>query len=225
MNMKAQVTLGLVAAVGFAAVASADVLWDQSNYDTAANALVDQEFDDFPTYSSYMVMDVVSTGWLVDSVSVYFTSDYGGGWGGVNQARLNVFAWTPGSLPGAGDDPTAGTVVPVSLAEQGDATWKITASGLNLDMPAGNYWIGLTPLTNFASQGQEFHRGAPIVGDDTAWRNPGGGFGYGGSWNYAYLIGPTWQGTYDGAILIEGVPAPGALALLGLAGLVSRRRR
>jgi uncharacterized protein (TIGR03382 family) len=224
MNMKAQVTIGLVAVVGFATAASAAVLWDQSNYDTAQNALVDQEFDDYPTYSSYMVMDVVSTDWVVDSISVFFTSDYSGGWGGVNQARLNVFDWVPGNLPLGGDDPTAGTVVPVTLTEQGDATWKITASGLDLAMPAGNYWVGLTPLTNFGSQGQEFHRPAPIVGDNTAWRNPGGSFGYGSDWNYVYVLG-YWQDEFDGSILIEGVPAPGALALLGLAGLVSRRRR
>ena len=225
--MKAQITLGLVAVVAFATAAPAAVLWDQSNYETAPNALVDEEFLDYPTYSSYMMMDVVaSTDWTVDSVSIYLTDGQNGVWQAINQARLNVFSWTPGSLPLASDDPAAGTLVSVTMTDLGD-TFKMTASGLNLDLSAGNYWIGLAPQATHATQGQEFHRAAPIIGDNAAWRNPGGAFGFGTGWNYAYIIDTLgqWEDTYEGAILIEGIPAPGALALLGLAGLVSRRRR
>jgi hypothetical protein len=214
--------LALVAVAAFTATATADVLWDQSNYNSGINAFVDQEFDDFPSYSSYMVMDVVSTGWTVQSVSAYFTLG-SGNWAGVTQARLNLFAKT-GSLPGAGDDPTAGSTVAVSLTNLGD-TWEITASGLNIDVPAGDYWIGLSPLTNFGAQGQEFHRAAPIIGEDTAWRNPGGGFALGTQWQTTAALGTDWIGVYDGAFKVEGIPAPGALALLGLAGLIGRRRR
>ncbi|MDY7108263.1 MAG: hypothetical protein SYC29_06460 [Planctomycetota bacterium] len=225
--MKAHVTLGLAAAVAFTTAASADVLWDQSNYSTDPNALVDQEFGDFPSFSSYMVTDVVSTGWTVESISVYFTSN-NGTWGQfLSQARLNVFDWVPGSLPTGADDPTGGSVVSVSAVEQGDATWKITADGLNLNLPAGDYWVGLTPIVDFATGGQEFHRPAPIVGENNAFRNPGGGFGFGPDWVRAYTVDGTgeWQDQWEASILIEGVPTPGALALLGLAGLVQRRRR
>jgi type II secretory pathway pseudopilin PulG len=214
--------LALVAVAAFTATATADVLWDQSNYNSGINAFVDQEFDDFPSYSSYMVMDVVSTGWTVQSVSVYFTLG-SGNWANVNQARLNYFAKT-GNLPVAADDPTAGATVGVSLTNLGD-TWEITASGLNVNLPAGEWWIGLTPLTNFASQGQEFHRAAPIMGVDTAWRNPGGGFALGTQWQTTAALGTDWVGVYDGAFKVLGIPAPGALALLGLAGLLGRRRR
>ncbi|MDY7108262.1 MAG: MYXO-CTERM sorting domain-containing protein [Planctomycetota bacterium] len=226
--MKAQVTLGLAAVVGLTTAATADVLWDQSNYSTDPNALVDQEFGDFPTYSSYMVTDVVAdTDWVIQSVSVYFTSN-NGNWGQfLSQARLNIFDWVPGTLPLAADDPTAGAVVSVGAVEQGDSTWKITASGLNVNLDAGNYWIGLTPIVNFADGGQEFHRPAPIINDNNAWRNPGGAFGYGTDWIYAHIVDGTgeWENQWEASILIEGVPAPGALALLGLAGLLGRRRR
>jgi hypothetical protein len=214
--------LALVAVAAFTATATADVLWDQSNYDANINAFVDQEFDDFASYSSYMVMDVVSTGWTIQSVSVYFTNNMGN-WANVNQARLNIFAKT-GNLPAAGDDPTAGSAVGVSLTNLGDA-WEITASGLSEVLAAGEYWIGLTPLTNFGAQGQEFHRAAPIINVDTAWRNPAGAFGLGTAWQTTAALGPDWIGLYDGAIKIQGIPAPGALALLGLAGLLGRRRR
>lgn len=225
--MKARITLGLVAVVAFATTASAAVLWDQSNYVVGPNSLVDEEFLDYPTYSSYMMMDVTaSTDWTVDSVSIFLTDGQNGVWQVINQARLNVFSWTPGSLPAAADDPSAGTLVSVTMTDLGD-TFKMTASGLDLDLAAGNYWIGLAPQATHAQVGQEFHRPAPIVADNAAWRNPGGAFGYGTGWNYAYAIDTSgeWQDTYEGAILIEGIPAPGALALLGLAGLVSRRRR
>jgi hypothetical protein len=214
--------LGLIAVAAFTATATADVLWDQSNVNTGINAFVDQEFDDFASFSSYMVMDVVSTGWTVQSVSVYFTNNMGN-WAGVTQARLNLFAKT-GTLPVAGDDPTAGATVGVSLTNLG-SSWEITASGLNVNVPIGDYWIGLTPLTNFGAQGQEFHQAAPIIGVDTAWRNPGGGFGLGTQWQTTAPLGTDWIGVYDAAFKVEGIPAPGALALLGLAGLIGRRRR
>ena len=64
---------------------------------------------------------------------------------------------------------------------------------------------------------------------DTAFRNPGGGFGIGGDWQNVAAIDGTglWVGGYDASILIEGtiVPAPGALALLGMGGLFCARRR
>ena len=214
--------LALVAVAAFTATATADVLWDQSNVNTGINAFVDQEFSDVPSYSAYMVMDVVSTGWTVQSVSAYFTNNMGN-WAGVTQARLNIFSKT-GTLPVAADDPTAGSTVGVSLTNLG-SSWEITASGLNVNVPIGDYWIGLTPLTNFGTQGQEFHQAAPIIGDDTAFRNPGGGFGLGTAWQTTAALGPDWIGVYDGAFKVEGIPAPGALALLGLAGLIGRRRR
>ena len=37
------------------------------------------------------------------------------------------------------------------------ANWTIVASGLTQNVAPGDYWIGLTPLTAFGSQGQNFH--------------------------------------------------------------------
>ena len=103
------------------------------------------------------------------------------------------------------------------------------SADVDLVVGPGTFWLGLTPYVDFTIYGQEFHQAAPIMGDNTAWRNPGGAFGYGTDWTYAYVVDTSgvWQDAFDAAILIEGtiVPAPGVLALLGLAGLARRRRR
>ncbi|MCL4209245.1 MAG: hypothetical protein HRU76_12925 [Phycisphaeraceae bacterium] len=215
--------LGFAAvAAAFAGVAQADVLWHQAP-NTGAAAYVDQEFSDFPTFSTYGVSDVTfGAAATITDVTVYFSVN--AGWPGViTQGRLNIFAKT-GSLPGGGDDPGTGTVVNVVVTNMG-THMTIKASGLNIGVGAGSYWIGLTPMTTFGTHGQAFNMQATgNVGDPTAFRNPGGGFGLGTAWGTNVLFGGPGS---DHAITIEGtaIPAPGALALLGAAGLVARRRR
>ncbi|UCD75481.1 MAG: hypothetical protein JSV91_00905 [Phycisphaerales bacterium] len=204
--------------------ASADVLWDQSNVDAAVNAIVDQEFGDFPDYSSYMVDDVTvgGPGWNITKITVYFTDNPA--WVGNHMGRLNIFD-NPGGFPA--EPGNSGEMVDVTIG-YGAYGLEVVAN-VDIDLAPGNYYIGLTPILDFGTYGQAFHQAAPIQGTNTLWQNPGGAFGYGTDWTYAYVLDSTfvWQDNYDMAILIEGtaVPAPGALALLGLAGLVGRRRR
>lgn len=211
-----------------AGLASADVLWDQSNYDVDVAAYVDQDFGDFPDYSSFLVVDVTTDpgGWNIASITGYFTGDATSPWMGITQARINIFERT-GALPdNVLDDPFSGTPAGVTVTDLGDGTLAITADGLDIDLAEGDYWIGFTPMADFGVYGQEFHRGAPIIGIDTAWRNPGGAFGVGGDWGTTGLIGTDWEGAYDAAILIEGtvIPEPASLLLLALGGLLIRRR-
>lgn len=205
-----------------------DVLYDASAYTNDYNANVDQEFADFPQYSTYMVDDVsFGAAVTIDSISTYFTNR-GPAWATLIDARVNIFAKT-GSLPGAGDDPTAGAGVTVTITDLGDGTWKMTATGLGINLAAGDYWIGMTPVAPFAVFGQEFHKytgPGSLIGDQPGIRNPGGAFGFGPDW---MTVNGALQGPTDAniAMLVEGtiVPAPGALALLGLAGLAGTRRR
>ena len=54
------------------------VLWDQSNFNEGINAFVDQEFSDFPTFSSYLVTDVtIAAGFVGTEVTTYFTVGFG----------------------------------------------------------------------------------------------------------------------------------------------------
>lgn len=232
MKLIGSTTLGVTAAAAMLSSSAAlgDVLYDQSAYTSdysTTHISVDQEFADFPTYSSYMADDVsFATGVTINVVSTYYTME--GNWGpGITQARLNIFAKT-GSLPGAGDDPTAGIVVDVTFTNLGDA-WQVTASGLGIDLAAGDYWFALTPMADFDPFGQAFHyftAPSTLVGDQIAFRNPSGGFGVGTEWQ---TIADAYGGPTDAnmALMVEGtvIPAPGALALLGLAGIAGRRRR
>lgn len=218
--------LTVALAAGVVASAFGDGVWDQSDYDLAANCYVDQEFPDFPAYSTYQVHDFTTHGlpWRIKAVSTYFTAGYGD-WSGIMEARLNLFPKT-GSLPRDGDDPTAGTVVGITKTLiDGGATWKITADSLYWDITGGDYWIGLTPIAELGTYGQEFHRVAQTqLLDFTSLRDPGGGFGFGSGWATYRALGYT-EG--DGALTVDYFlyPEPTTLLLWSLgAGLALRRR-
>jgi hypothetical protein len=51
---------------------------------------------------------------------------------------------------------------------------EITASGLDITLPAAPFLIGITPILNFAANGQEFFQDAGANGQTTFLNNPGG---------------------------------------------------
>ena len=202
------------------------ILWDQQP-DVAGAAFVDQNFGDFPDFATFLVSDVVFGGAVqIHSITTYFTKgaaktdlwpadDFG-------FATLNIFA---SPLTNA-DDPFTGTSVSVFYALTADG-FAVTASGLNINLGAGTYWVGLTPELDFLVKDQEFHwQALNPTGGPTMARNPGLGFGIGPDWVDAGLTFPKIpiEG-WDAAITIRGIPTPGALALLGVAGLAGMRRR
>lgn len=202
------------------------VLWDQSSYDASAAAGVDQEFGDFASYSSFLVNDISTGGaaWNVSKVTSYFTKGFGFWSGAITSGKLQVYSKS-GALPAAGDVPPE-YKVNISFADLGNA-WAVSAdtSGIaELQGISGDFWVGLTPTADFGVYGQEFHMQATSdVGNNTAFRNPGGAFGLGTGWTDWSVLGAAG----DAAVLLEGtvVPAPGAMALLGLGGLAAARRR
>lgn len=204
-------------------MASAYVFWDQPP-DPNANAYIDQEFSDFPTYSSYQVHDIVvappgwGSWWGLRITTWYVNGPTPGDWSTVTHGRFNLFPKT-GSLPGAGYDPSSGTVVPVTITNPISGVCELQTT-IDLFLAPGEYWIGVTPMTTFLVHGQKFHcQTTNIVGAQSSLRNPGGSFGYGTEW-----FPTAWFGaTADSAIRIDFVAEPTSLLLLGLMALLRRR--
>ena len=210
----------LAVALGSAASAG-EILWDQPPIPDKP-AFKDQNYGDFPDFAIFLVADVVfDTGVKISSITTYFTNG-NGAWpqNASGFATLNIFL---APLSNADHHPQLGQSVAVDFVTTANGI-EVTASGLNINLDAGTYWVGLTPELDFLVWGQEFHQRAASMGAATQARNPGGGFGLGTDW---FDAGMTFNGIpdWDGAIRIEGIPAPGAMALLGLAGFFGGRRR
>lgn len=210
--------------------AMAVVLWDQPP-DPDNDAFVDQDFPDFPDFSTYLVNDVVfGSSVNIDSVTTYFTNSNSLWPTGTDSASavLNIF---DGDALNAGDDPTSGgdfglASVLVDIIATADGL-EMTVDGLSISLGAGSYWFGLTPILDFATFGQEFHQSAiSLLGAPTQGRDPGGGFGVGTDW---FDAGQTFGGiSWDMALTINGtVPEPStfALLMLGLVGMGFARGR
>ncbi len=201
--MKKAFGFAVAATMVIGGAASADVLYhNPPGYGTAK----DQEYPDFPTYSTYMVADVniPDPGFTLTQVASYLGIN--GAWGGVTTARLNLFPKV-GNLPdNITDDPSASMVVTVSYDV---GTGIFSTVGLNLDVAAGDYWIGLTGIAGFAEFGNNAHKqGANANGDPDAARNPGGSFNFPADTDWFSIQSFVNWGWHDMALTVEGDPIP-----------------
>ncbi len=187
-------------AIMFAQVATSDTLWEQSDFDPWG-AGFPHSVSGGPPFGStvYGVSDVsVECGWLVETITTYYSAmDFG--WGeAIYEGNLHVWEKT-GPLPVNGvHDPAASPVVPVTAVLNGDH-WVVTATGLNLDLPPGEYWIGITPSAPAGMWGPEIHLiSFTQIGDATASYDLHG----------TYLPAMEWGNLHpgmDATIKIEGV--------------------
>ncbi len=220
--------LGAVATIAVTGLASADVIMDQigtmDGANTAGGTLhATQEFIDYGAYS-IVAMDDFS---ISEDMNLTSASMVLGGWNGypgdpglVQGYTISIF-----SSVGAAAGNLYGDVVAVwSDPVAADTAWLGGGHLMTFDLggaflAAGDYWLGITPLNHFAAGGGQTGVYTSDIGDGSGHQaNPGGGFGMPGNWqargeNYAYSL--------EGS----AIPAPAALALLGLAGFAGRRRR
>jgi len=245
--------LALLSVGVLSTAATADVLWDNlyitdnMAYSTGNGACIGginalgsnsdlQMADDFvvPGAVPYMLTDM--------------TADFVGFLNGYNYDVLIEVFEVDGSHPA--EVPMYSAIFGVDITDFTDGIFGLYGKRKHADMSAagwtlnpGTYFISMQPLTYFGD-GDWYYQIAAGDGNPTGYdrqlRDPGldpdfnhgGELGFGpfqGGYGYADFVDANliYGNASDMVFKVEGVavPAPGALALLGLAGLVGRRRR
>ncbi|MEW5764411.1 MAG: hypothetical protein ACOYXN_07695, partial [Acidobacteriota bacterium] len=192
------------------------VLWDQPVSSVNTGVYVDQDFIDFPTYSSYLADDFTNAGpWSITSIFVA-----GGGWNGfsslANATALNWAIYADGGGVPDGD-PSGGGNAPVwslsllpsdpQVALTINPTYGILSDTLltlsaPVALPPGTYWLVFYPTLAFEGGGQFGRFPSDTANGATAqFINPGGAFGYGTAWQNWNILGAAQT---DLAFRIEG---------------------
>ena len=182
--------------------AQAVTLWDQSTIVPAGPGIPASYSSGFGGFISYAVDDVTvpAPGWVVTKITQWYSA-FDPNWvGGVTQGYVNVYPKS-GPLPLATDLPSA-VLVPMSCvndAAQSAAVGQpvIAAfANVNINLPAGQYWIGIAPRRSPSPLGVNRMWPSATVGDPVA----------------LHLNGAAWAqavGNWDGAFRVEGeVPVP-----------------
>ena len=191
------------------------VLWDQPLSAVNQNAIADQDFSDFPAYSSYVADDFVNAvPWTINLI--YVPAD---GWNGfttlLNATALNWGIWPDAGGVPAGDPsiggqvwgltlpPTDPQVVISNSTPGGYAAVTTLTLTTPISLPAGHWWLMFWPTMAFSPFGQ-FGRQASdtLNGYGTQWINPGGGFAMGTTWQTWANLDPTLP--QDAAFRLEG---------------------
>ena len=180
-----------------------DLLWDQPLSTVNTDAIVDQDFPDEPSFSSFLADDFVAgTPWVVDGF--YIPGD---GWNGfstlLNATQLTFMIYEDdmgvpaGDPSGRGDLPFWALSIPPT-----DSQLTITSgfsgmpSNVQLDLdsavllPAGHYWFIFYSTMFYSSYGQYGRQPSDTTSGYTAQIvNPGNGFGFGTEWQSWDVIG------------------------------------
>jgi hypothetical protein len=188
------------------------VLINQQN--NGSSNRISQEFGDFANFSSYS-FDDITFGSAVNLTSLRAYGTENGS--GVNSAVVYVILDNPS---------VSGTILASGFGSQVGSDLSFDLTGVSLG--AGTYWLTAFVVRDLLTGGQWFwnQTGDPISGSEAWIQNPGGGFGVGTAAVPGSTAGIGFSAA-DMAFTIEGeiIPAPSALALLGLGGLVAGRRR
>jgi hypothetical protein len=201
-----------LSALGMTAASLADIIVDQpSNFE---GGVASQVFGEpYPDYACSALDDfTITDAYNLTALTVYGENSSTGS-GDYNLDVVVRFL--------AGPDLGSSTVASASGVQVG-GNLLFDLTGITLG--AGTYWISAQVVRPLEPGGQWFWSPSNTMnGAQALWQNPGGAFGLGSDPISIQVLGPQ---RHDMAFTLEGtiVPAPGALALLGVAALVGRRR-
>lgn len=190
--------------LSLASAAGAMVLWDQSNWNLVGEGSLNMYATSCSPITGntkqHTACDVhFSTPVHLTSVTIY-ESD--GNVFGASQAFLWIAPKTSAMPTNSTTELTAAannTAITTSVVTNGDAfAIAVTASGLSIDLPAGDYWVSLTPKHSIGFFPYSVHlvTDGAVVGDPTPSLNS---CTTNNSW--FYFLAPN---LYDYAIKIEG---------------------
>ena len=177
---------------------------------------------------SYFFDDFKHNGGNITALYGDWISDFDGSLvtGYQYEIRSGMSANDGGTLVASGDTGGAWSYDPTGFGYFSRTAYRLYADIADITLPAGTYHMALRPKGSGSGFGQAFvlaAGGAQAVGDPIG---NGNGYFHSGYFGYNYEpadnvfgAGP-WDGVY-GVV----VPAPSALALIGLGGLVAVRRR
>jgi hypothetical protein len=166
-------TAAVVLSLSFATAAGAVVLWDQSTLNATKDGTVNLVSSSCSQISGntkvHTAMDVhFDNPVTITNVRIYETP-------GNVQAATQAYLWI---APKTGPLPTASsttveaaanlvTITPVSLP--GGQVIEVSANNLNIGLPAGDYWVSLTPRHSLGVFPYTWHIYAvgPVVNDPT----------------------------------------------------------
>lgn len=206
-----------------ASTSSAVVIYDQYN-NAGTSSYASQQFEPANVAFNCSVLDDFTVSSAVTVQSVDFSFVYFNGIGPVTNWHIGFFSSPAAAVSGN----LVGDIADVSGIAGGQAAAPfptfLSLNVGNIPLAAGTYWIGIQGVMNFTPNGQiGVTERLVISGSEARFINPGGGFGVGTNATLGTLAGAGQQ--RDVAFRLNGVPAPSTLALLGLGGLVARRRR
>ncbi len=195
--MKTQLTklslIALALTMVLATTAGAEVLLDQSAYDDTIPGFLNAVAGGPPFGgTSYSVNDITvdGVGWNIESISTYYNA-----LGSFESVSLGYLYLTPktGDLPT--EDANNDVSVELTVTEVAPSTYKVTASGLNIELAPGEYWIGITPVAGDLYDG--IHLSATtLIGAATPSFDPYG---------MPSPMWTNWNPGVDATILIEGL--------------------
>jgi len=207
--------------LSLASAAGAEVLWDQSNWNTTTEGSVDISSASCSQISGNTKVHIANDVHFdnpvhITTVRIYETF---GNVQTATQALLWIHPKT-GALPATISDSLelAGLTVNINAVTEvngANQCVRVSANGLDIELPAGDYWVSLTPKHNLGTFPYTVHliTTGPVVGDPSpaivaCTSNS----------NWIYPLDPN---RYDYAVKIEGgVHRPTAAAPTGQRGEV-----